>query len=205
MVAVALLAVSALGVAWRAEGGRTEAPPVEVAGSPPGATFATGMTRIPVADRVPAPAVSGMTLDGERLALSDLRRHVVVVNVWGSWCVPCQEEAPALARVARDTHDSGVRFVGIDTRDTRAAARSFVRTFVIPYPSLTDPQGKIHLAFRGTIPVSAVPSTVVIDPDGRIAGRVVGQVTYEQLSGLLDEIVAERRPLPATVDRQGPE
>lgn len=154
---------------------------------------ATGLSIYGVDDRSPAPDVEGTTLDGDRLALNDLIGHVVVVNVWGSWCGPCRAEAPDLARVARETSGRGVRFVGIDTRDDDAAARAFVRAFKIPYPSLIDRDGKLILAFDGIIPVSAVPSTVLLDADGRIAARVIGRVTYSTLSGLVNDLLREQR------------
>ncbi len=157
------------------------------------AGWETGLTRYRGADRRPAPEVAGKTLDGGRLALADLRGHVVVVDVWGSWCVPCREEAPDLARVARETHDKGVRFVGIDVRDNAAAARAFVRRYEITYPSLFDTDGSLLLAFDGIIPVSAVPSTVVIDRQGRIAARVIGKTTYRTLRGVIDDVLAEPR------------
>lgn len=154
---------------------------------------AVGLTTYPVGRRPAAPALAGETLDGSRTALKNLRGHVVVLNVWGSWCMPCRKEAPDLARAARETSPQGVRFVGIDTRDNADAARAFVRTFKIPYPSLIDRDGQLLLAFNGVIPVSAVPSTVVVDRDGRIAARVIGRITYGTLRELIDDVRAESR------------
>lgn len=128
--------------------------------------FKTGLTVYPRKSRPDAPVLRGITLDGEELNLASLRGHIVVLNVWGSWCVPCRAEAPDLAKTSRKTYDAGVRFVGIDTRDTDDAARAFTRSFKIPYPSIIDKNGQLLLAFSGVIPVSAVPSTLVIDPEG---------------------------------------
>lgn len=145
----------------------------------------TGLTRYPPPDRPDAPELVGTTLDGYRFDLADLVGHVVVVNVWGSWCAPCRAEAPDLARLARETADRGVRFVGIDTRDNDSAARAFVRTYDVPYPSVVDSDGQLLVGFGSLIPLSAVPSTVVIDADGRVAAKVVGRVTYSTLRGLV--------------------
>jgi peroxiredoxin len=90
-----------------------------------------------------------------------------------------------------------VRFVGIDTRDNLAAARAFARAFNVPYPSLVDDDGHLMLAFHGVIPVSAVPSTVVVDPAGNIAARVVGIINYSTLRGLVDDVLAETTPATA--------
>ena len=87
----------------------------------------------------------------------------MVINVWGSWCAPCRVETPDLVRLANETADQGVQFVGINTRDNRAAAKAFVRSFGVPYPSLQDPDGQVLLDFQGVVPTSVVPSTVVID------------------------------------------
>lgn len=145
----------------------------------------------PVGERDPAPPLEGTTLDGDAFALSDWRGKVVVVNVWGSWCVPCRTETPQLVRLANEYVDRGVRFLGINIRDNPASARSFEDRFKVPYPSLEDPDGRLLLNFRDVIPTSVVPSTVVIDRRGDVAARIIGAVTYPTLKGLLaDEIGA---------------
>jgi len=103
-------------------------------------------------------------------------------------------------KTARETAALGVRFVGVDTRDNIDAARAFVRTFEIPYPSLIDDDGSLMLTFNGVIPVSAVPSTVVVDPAGHIAARVVGIISYGTLRGLVDDVLAEA---PSTAQKGG--
>lgn len=160
-----------------------------------GEDIVTGLTRWEPAERPRLPRLRGRTLDGGRLDVSDWRGQVVVINTWGSWCGPCREEAPDLARANRDTKADGVKFLGIDTRDNEAAARAFVRQFNIGYPSLVDEDGRLMLAFGRIIPVSAVPTTVVVDARGRVAARVIGTVTYATLTGLIGEVRADpRRP-----------
>jgi len=159
-----------------------------------GQGFVSGDGSVLVVDpaaREPAPAVSGTTLDGEELALSELQGDVVVLNVWGSWCAPCREEAPYLQGVFDDTSRDGVRFVGINTRDDLAAAQAFERRFDVTYPSLVDTDGRLLLQFRGSLPPSAIPSTLVIDREGRVAARVLGPTTYSDLKRLVDEVAAE--------------
>lgn len=155
------------------------------------AVSSTGLTIYPEGERPEAPELQGTTLDGEQLALSEWSGHVVVVNVWGSWCGPCRAEAPDLVRVARETADRGVRFLGIDTRDNPDAARAFVRSYGVPYPSLNDIDGQMLVNFNGIIPIAAVPSTVVIDPHGRVAARVVGKTDYTTWRGLIDDLLEE--------------
>jgi thiol-disulfide isomerase/thioredoxin len=146
------------------------------------------ITSLPAADRKAPADVSGTTLDGKRLDLADYRGRVVVVNVWGSWCPPCRAEAPMLADAARDLTGHDVAFVGIDTRDpSRTAAQAFARNQRMPYPSIYDQSGRTLLAFRGTLTPNAIPSTLVIDPRGRVAGSVLGQITRTTLEDLVQD------------------
>jgi len=146
------------------------------------------ITSVKAADRKQPGEVSGRTLDGEKVSLADFRGKVVVVNVWGSWCGPCRAEAPMLAQASRDLAGKGVVFLGIDSRDpSKDAAKAFVRRFDIPYASLYDQQGGTLLAFRGTLTPNSVPSTVVVDPQGRVAGSVLGNLSRITLDGLVED------------------
>ena len=149
------------------------------------------LTQIAPADRVELPTVSGTSLDGEPLSTADFSGRVVVVNVWGSWCAPCRAEAPALQRASEATRGRA-QFVGITTRDNDPAqARAFVRAFGIGYPSIYDPDGKALLQFAGTLPPSAIPSTLIIDEQGRLAARVLGEISELTLVTMVDEVAAE--------------
>ena len=116
---------------------------------------------------------------------------MVVLNFWGSWCTPCREEAPSLAQLARQYGRSGVRFLGIDIRDSPASAEAFMSDFRISYPSLNDPSDNLALDFRDTVPPAGIPTTLVISRSGRIAARVIGNVTYDGLKSLIQRAVAE--------------
>lgn len=138
------------------------------------------------ADRTTVDPFSGRLLDGNDFDSTDLLGAVVVYNVWGSWCAPCRTEAPELAQVAADTADSGTRFVGINVRDNDAAARAFADRYDLGYPSLTtDTSSAALLAFGPALPPSAVPSTMVVDADGRLAARVIGPVDASTLRALI--------------------
>ncbi len=141
--------------------------------------------------RLLAPKVTGTTLTGHRFSLAADRGSVVVLNFWGSWCPPCRREAPALAELARRLGRDGVRFVGVDMRDTVASGEAFEQTFDVGYPSLNDPNGLVALAFHGTVPLDAFPSTLVIDRTGRIAASVFGEVSYLGLRSLIAKVMAE--------------
>lgn len=152
------------------------------------------ITRLPPDERERPGEVSGETLDGEPISLADFEGRTVVVNVWGSWCAPCRSEAPDLVAASEELADRDVVFLGINSRDLdRAAAQAFQRRFAVPYPSIYDQQGRTLLAFRGTLSPNAIPSTVVIDDQGRVAASVIGEVTRSTLVGLVEDVLAEGR------------
>ena len=149
------------------------------------------ITTLPVEEREAPGQVVGETIDGEPISLADYAGKTVVVNVWGSWCGPCRAEAPDLVAAAEELEDDGVAFLGINSRDlNQAAARAFVRRFDVPYPSIYDQGGQTLLAFRGTLTANSIPSTVIIDEQGRVAARVLGEVSKSTLVGLVEDVQA---------------
>ncbi|MCX5302757.1 TlpA family protein disulfide reductase [Streptomyces sp. NBC_00160] len=152
----------------------------------------SGLTQYPAGKRPAAPQISGELINGGTLDLAEWRGEVIVINVWGSWCAPCRVEAPGLQKVFDETRSMGVRFVGFDTRDNDAAAQAFEKSYGITYPSIRDRDGTLLLRFEGRIPVSAVPSTVMIDRDGKIAARIIGAASYATLSSLVKDLAAEK-------------
>lgn len=134
--------------------------------------------------------VQGETLEGKPLSLDDYARKTVVINVWGSWCAPCRSEAPDLVEAAADLKDEGVEFFGINTRDSAPAMGiAFSRRYKVPYPSLFDESGRTLLAFQGTLSPSAIPSTLVIDAEGRVAASIIGETTKATLTGVVREVL----------------
>ncbi len=139
------------------------------------------ITRLEADQRKQPGEVSGETLGGDNVSLEQYAGKVVVLNVWGSWCPPCRKEAPALAAAARDLAKDDVVFLGVNTKDSSAdLGRAFERRYDIPYDSLFDPSGRSLLAFHGTLNPSAIPSTLVIDQQGRVAASILGEVPSRQ-------------------------
>jgi thiol-disulfide isomerase/thioredoxin len=135
------------------------------------------VTRLPVAERKAPGPVEGETLEGKNLSLTDYAGKVVVLNVWGSWCPPCRKEARDLAAASRELAGDDVAFVGVNTKDSSAQqGLAYQRRYDVPYPSLFDPAGRSLLAFHGTLNPSAIPSTLVLDTEGRVAASILGEV-----------------------------
>lgn len=145
-------------------------------------------------DRGEPVTLSGTGLTGEAIDIAAWRGDVVVINVWGSWCAPCREEAPILAATSAAYADQGVRFVGINVRDNSAAAIAFEESYGISYPSIDDSNGKALLSLAEHLPGAGVPVTLLLDRDGRPAARVLGAVQESTLTALVDTVLAEPTP-----------
>lgn len=143
------------------------------------------------AERPDAPDISGVDFAGEAIDVADWRGDVVVLNFWYAACPPCRAEAPDLAEISTDYAEMGVHLLGVNPRDDAATADAFARTYSIPYPSLDDGDATAVAALEGLVPLRAMPTTVVLDREGRPAARIVGLATDTTLRGLIDDVLAE--------------
>jgi thiol-disulfide isomerase/thioredoxin len=180
-VSAGVLLIVVLVAGWAGSG---KSDVTEVDGSTSAVLYSAG-------HRPAAPDFSGTTLTGSPLSFSSYRGRVVVLNFWGSWCVPCRAEASTLAAVAALYRSSGVAFLGVDVRDTTASALAFTRSFGISYPSVTDPNSTITLGFTSVVPIAGTPTTLVIDRTGHIAGAVFGSTTYPELTTILAKVTGK--------------
>jgi cytochrome c biogenesis protein CcmG, thiol:disulfide interchange protein DsbE len=125
------------------------------------------------------PPVAGLTRDNSPvpgLSSAAFKDQVTIVNVWASWCVPCHDEVPFLEELAKDKR---VRLVGINYKDQPDNARRFVGRYGNPYVAVgADPRGRAAIDWG----VYGVPETFVIGRDGRIAYKLVGPITAENLA-----------------------
>jgi thiol-disulfide isomerase/thioredoxin len=155
---------------------------------------------LPAKDRPEPVSLKGTTLDGQELDVTSLRGKPVVVNVWASWCPPCREEAKDLQAAHTQLEGAGkAAFVGINYRDDPDGARAFIRSKGITYPSLVDDgDGSLLLALRGAVSPSSLPTTLVLDGQGRIAARVSGAVTTDTVVGLVDDVIKGESKAQAT-------
>ncbi|AXG79040.1 TlpA family protein disulfide reductase [Streptomyces paludis] len=156
---------------------------------------AGGVSTVPEEKRRSPSEIKGVTLQGEKIDVADLKGKVVVMNVWGSWCPPCRAEAPRFVKVAKELKSEGVEFVGINTgNDNQQKAISFEKDYNVEYPSLYDPIGKVILSGfpKGTLNPQAIPSTIVLDRDGRIAARALRALGEEDLRKMIDPLIVEK-------------
>ncbi|MBC9953981.1 TlpA family protein disulfide reductase [Leucobacter sp. cx-42] len=151
-------------------------------------------TSIPAAERTEPVVFEGTVEDGSTLSNADIAGHVTVVNFWYAGCAPCRAEAPDLVAAHEEFADDDVQFVGVNTRDQVAQAEQFAKQFKIDYPSIMDNAGgrEVQRAFAGQVPLNAVPTTLILDREGRVAHRVIGQLAGEsQLRTLIQETLDE--------------
>lgn len=146
------------------------------------------------AERTEPVEFAGTTEYGDELSSADTLGAVTVVNFWYAGCAPCRAEAPDLVAAYDEFSPEGVKFVGVNTRDQSAQAVQFAEQFGVEYPSIMDNEGgrDVQRAFAGQVPLNAVPTTLILDTEGRVAHRVLGQLAgASQLRTLIKETLAE--------------
>lgn len=154
------------------------------------------VTEIALENRDKSIEFSGVTETGETITSDDTRGEVLVVNFWYASCAPCRAEAEDLQKINAQFENDGAQFLGVNVRDQAPNAIAFNETYGITYPSVLDvDSGSMQLAFSGAIPPNAVPTTLVLDAEGRVAARILGQVTSPSiLETLVRDTIAEQTP-----------
>lgn len=132
----------------------------------------------------------GTLFDGTVVSAEELRGAPALLNFWYAGCAPCRVEAPDLRELA-GRFEGRAAFYGVNLRDERATAEAFERTFEIPYPSFEDKGGGVLMALSAYVPPQAVPTTLVLDAQGRVASRILGIADRSVLETLLEDTVAE--------------
>ena len=139
-----------------------------------------------------APDITGTTLDGETLTLSELRGDLVLVNVFASWCGPCRAEAPHLVEVFDEVENEGIEFIGLNLSESSDAVRIFKDEFDINFPLLLNEDGRLTEVYQ---PIG-LPTSWFIDADGVVRYVFAGPMTKGMLIGILEDIEAGREPDP---------
>lgn len=146
-------------------------------------------TVIPAAARKPAAAMKGTLISGGTFELASHQGRVVLINFWASWCAPCVTESPMLNTVYQTMKGRGVDFVGVDIKDERQAAQSFITDKHMTYPMVYDEPARTALQLG--VPIGGLPITALIDRAGRVAGVYLGQVYRPDLQTALQKLAAE--------------
>lgn len=138
-------------------------------------------------------AFSGVTDTDGFFDSAQYAGEVLVVNFWYAGCPPCRLEAADLEALSQEFAADGVVFVGVNIMDQAPTALTFAEEFGVTYPSILDvTDGSVRLAFAGSVSPNAVPTTLVLDREGRVAGRISGLlsdpgVLADMIQGVLDE------------------
>lgn len=150
-------------------------------------------TVIAEADRGEPITFEGEVESGDTVSSDDYRGDVLVVNFWYAGCPPCRLEAPDLEALAQQFAADGVSFLGVNIYDQAPTALSFAEEFAVTYPSILDVNdGSVRLAFAGQVAPTAVPTTLVLDQQGRVAARIAGLVSEPSvLRSMITDVLAE--------------
>jgi thiol-disulfide isomerase/thioredoxin len=150
------------------------------------------ITEIAPENRTEPITFSGLSEGGATLSSDQYLGNVLVVNFWYAGCAPCRAEAPLLQEAFLAAEPNGVGFIGVNVRDQPATVATFDKTFGITYPSIVDVDGQAQLSFASNVPPNAVPTTLVLDREGRVAARILGQLANTSiLTTLVTDISAE--------------
>ena len=150
-------------------------------------------TVIAEADRGEPIEFVGEVENGDTVSSDDYRGDVLVVNFWFAACPPCRVEAPDLEQIAQQFAADGVSFLGVNIYDQAPTALAFANEFRVTYPSILDVNsGSVRLAFAGEVAPNSVPTTLVLDRQGRVAARISGLLSEPSvLRSMITDALAE--------------
>ena len=131
------------------------------------------------------PDFTATSLTGTPIKMTSYRGKILVLNFWWSLCAPCAAEAPTLEVAYQQYHPQGVDFLGDDVGDTVTSALAFDHSDGISYPSINDPSYAFAQQFSQAVPVSATPTTAVIDKTGHVVGMIIGTLSLGELTTLI--------------------
>lgn len=137
----------------------------------------------------PLPNLTLDTIDGEKWSLYDNRGSVVLLNFWATWCEPCRTETPMLVRFADEYGQRGLKIVGIALdEDAEELIKKFMLEYKIDYPVLLPVPGSALSR------IDPVPTTILIDAEGRLAKKYVGQLPEDILRKDIEKLTGGAKP-----------
>lgn len=137
--------------------------------------------------RKPMPNLSFRDLDGRLWSLGDQRGKVVLLNVWASWCPPCRQETPGLVAIATEYRGKPFEIIGASMDDSAEPVRRFIDQFRVPYTVVMPPENS-----PVTSAVEALPTSFLVDREGRLAQVYAGAISERALRPTIDRLLAER-------------
>lgn len=129
---------------------------------------------------------TGTLYDGSTITAEELRGKPALLNFWYAGCAPCRSEAPHLVELHEKFGDK-VQFYGVNVRDEKGTAEAFENNFKIKYKSFKDADGKVLYNLSKFVPAQAVPTTLILDAQGRVAARILGEIDSSILKTLLED------------------
>ena len=149
----------------------------------------TQQTLTPVEPRPEAPDFALVDMDGATRRLSELRGRPVIVNFWATWCPPCRDEMPSMQRAWLQFRGQGVAMVAINVGEDEEVIFPFTANYPVEFPLLLDHDGTVV----GQWPVRGLPSTFIVDPEGRVAYQAIGGREWDDPE-LMRQVLALRKP-----------
>ncbi|MFD2117384.1 TlpA disulfide reductase family protein [Paenibacillus yanchengensis] len=125
------------------------------------------------------------SLDGEERKLSDYRGKKVILNMWATWCPPCREEMPDMQKMHEQHGDSDIAIVAVNLTSSEQKIEDiteFVEEYGLTFPILLDPKDQV----AGRYQVTSIPTSYILDAEGKIQQKVVGPMSFEMMSELLE-------------------
>ncbi|MEU3846328.1 MULTISPECIES: TlpA family protein disulfide reductase [Micrococcus] len=170
-------------------------PLAQQAGNADGKNYIAGdgsVLEIAQGERGESVQFSSTLFSGEEITAEQMQGEPVVMNFWYAACAPCRVEAPDLQALHEEFESDGVQFLGVNVRDTVATAEAFERNFGITYPSVEDLNGQVLLSMTDYVPPQAVPTTIVLDRQGRVSARILGIAERGTLRSLITTVLDEQ-------------
>ena len=152
----------------------------------PAATSDGVMEPAPLADH-PAPDFTLSSLDGMKVALSDLKGQVLLINVWATWCPPCRVEMPTIQAAYEQYHDQGFTVVAVNLQEDPSAVATFMREHQLTFPALLDPDGQVSRSYEAL----ALPSSFFVDRHGVIRAVYHGPMPRSIIAGTVEQLLHE--------------
>ncbi|WP_338657367.1 thiol-disulfide oxidoreductase ResA (plasmid) [Sporosarcina psychrophila] len=131
-----------------------------------------------------APDFALVDLDGESHRLSNYKGQGVFLNFWGTWCAPCKKEMPAMGRQYQVYKDQGVQVLAVNIAESDLKVRTFAKQYGMTFPTLIDKNKSVMLAYN----VKPLPTTLLINPDGKIVKIITGEMSENDIQGYMEQI-----------------